>query len=156
MGFVFSPVGRDVEDGRGRGAADEGAVVANVGPQPCLPGSAACQERHRGVVSVEPLGRQDMGLDEGMDRLQHHGADPDLVGEGREAEVDALSGIALGLPVQRLVLPKLLEEDGRQEVGSGPSPRRGVERRRRLTDPLAVSAGELLRDCQEFRVRACG
>lgn len=54
------------------------------------------------------------------DRLQRHRAGSDLVGERRQAEVDAFAGIALGLPVQRLMLPELLEEDDGQKVRSRP------------------------------------
>ena len=42
------------------------------------------------------------------------------------------------------MLPELLEQDHGQQVGAGPSPRRRVERRRRLADLLAVPACELL------------
>lgn len=45
-----------------------------------------------------------------MQRLQRRGAGPDLVGERREAKVDALAGIALALPVQRLMLTELLKQ----------------------------------------------
>ena len=142
MGLL--PVGREVEQRGRRRAAGEGAVVADIGPEPRGLRPAARQQRHRRVVAVEPLGRQHMGPDQRMDRLQRHRAGADLVGQRREAEVDAFAGIALGLPVQRLMLPELLEEDRRQQVRSGPAPRRGMEGRRRLADLLAVPAGELL------------
>jgi hypothetical protein len=79
-----------------------------------------------------------------MQGRERRGAGADLVGEGREAELDAFTGVALDLPVQRLVLAELLEEDCRQQVRASPAPRRRVERRRGLADPLAVPAGELL------------
>ena len=81
-----------------------------------------------------------------MDRFERRGTGPDLVGERREAEIDALAGVALRLPVQRLVLTELLEQDRRQQMRSRPSAREGMERRRRLRDLLAVPAGELLAD----------
>jgi hypothetical protein len=56
-------------------------------------------------------GCQNMGPDQGMDRCQRGSAGPDLIGQRREAEVDAFPGVALGLPVQRLVLAELLEQD---------------------------------------------
>ena len=67
-----------------------------------------------------------------MQRLQRRGAGPDLVGERREAEVDALAGIALALPVQRLMLTELLKQDHCQEVRPGEAPRRHMEGYRRL------------------------
>jgi hypothetical protein len=58
---------------------------------------------------VQPLRRHDMGFDQGVERCQRGGAGADLVGQRREAEIDALAGVALGLPVQRLVLAELLK-----------------------------------------------
>ena len=122
----------------------EGAVVAHIGPEPAGAGAALGQDRHGGVVAVQPLGRQDMRPDQRMERRQGRRAGADLVGQGGEAQVDALPGVALGLPVQRLVLPELLEQDHGQEVRPRPAPGRGMEGRRRLADALAVPAGELL------------
>ena len=51
--------------------------------------------------------------------------------------------VAVPLPVQRQVLPVLLEQDGRQQVRARPTARCRVEGRRRR-DPLAVPARELL------------
>jgi hypothetical protein len=48
---------------------------------------------------VQPLGGQDVGLDALEDRPQHHGAGSDLVGQRRQAQIDALAGVALGLAV---------------------------------------------------------
>ena len=47
---------------------------------------------------------------------------PTLVGQGRQAEIDTLPRVAVALAVQRLVLPVLLEQDRRQQVGGQPSP----------------------------------
>ncbi|WP_245469973.1 hypothetical protein [Mesorhizobium sp. M2C.T.Ca.TU.002.02.1.1] len=69
---------------------------------------------------------------------------PTLVGECRQAERHAFGGIALSLAVERLMLSELLEQDHRQQAGTGPAPWGGVERRRSLADRLAVAAGELL------------
>ncbi len=79
-----------------------------------------------------------------MQRRQRGGAGADLVGERRQAEIDALAGIAFGLPVQRLVLAELLEQDHGEQARAGPAARRRVERCRCLRDALAVAAGELL------------
>ena len=62
----------------------------------------------------------------------------------RQAEIDPLAGVAVALPVQRLVLAVLLEHDRRQQVGARPAPGCRMERRRRLGDLLARPAGELL------------
>ncbi len=52
--------------------------------------------------------------------------------------------VALALPVERLVLAELLEQDHGQQVRPGKAARRDMERRRRLGDRLARPAGELL------------
>ena len=87
-----------------------------------------------------------MGPDQRMDRRERDGAGPDLIGQRREADLDAFLRIALGLTVQGLVLAELLEQDHRQQVRTGPATGRRVERRRRLADLLASPAGELLAD----------
>ena len=79
-----------------------------------------------------------------MQRPQRRGTRAHLVGQRRQAQIDALSRVALPLPVQRQVLPVLLEEDRRQQVRPRPAARCRVEGRRRLRDPLAVPARELL------------
>ena len=79
-----------------------------------------------------------------MKRLQRRRAGADLVGQRRDAELDAFAPIALALPVQRLVLAELLEQDHGQQVRPGKAARRRMERRRRLGDRLAVPARELL------------
>ena len=68
----------------------------------------------------------------------------DLIGQRRQADRHAFPGIAFGLPVQRLVLAELLEQDHRQQARTGPAAGDDVERRRRLADLLAVAAGDLL------------
>ena len=93
---------------------------------------------------MHALGREHVGTDQVVERLQQHGAAADLVGERRQAQFDALARIALGLPVERLMLAVLLEQDHRQQARPGKAARQDVERRRRLRDLLAVPAGELL------------
>lgn len=80
-----------------------------------------------------------MGADQIVDRLQRHGAGPDLVGEGRQADLDAFLRVAFGLPVQVLVLAELLEQHHRQKVWAGRSPWRGVEERWWLADLYSPS-----------------
>jgi hypothetical protein len=52
-----------------------------------------------------------MRLDRGMQRGERDRAGADLVGQGRQAELDALVGVALALAIQRLVLAEFLEQD---------------------------------------------
>ena len=85
-----------------------------------------------------------MALDQSVQRTQRGGASADLIGERRQAEVDPFTGVALALPVQRLVLAELLEQDHRQQARAGKAARRDMERRRRLGDRLAPPAGEPL------------
>ena len=93
---------------------------------------------------MQTLRRHDMGFDQVVQRLQRKRAGAHLVGQRRQAEIDAFARVAVALAVQRLVLAVLLEQDHRQQVLAGPAPRRRVERRRRLRDLLASPAGELL------------
>jgi hypothetical protein len=95
---------------------------------------------------MQALGGENVRFDGLEDRLQHRAAGADLVGQGRQAQRDALTGIALGLPVERLMLAELLEQDHRQEAGAGPAARDHMERCRRLVDALAIAARELLAD----------
>jgi hypothetical protein len=78
-----------------------------------------------------------MSLDQRMERLQRCRAGADLVGQCRHAQIDALSRISVALPVERLVLAELLEQDHRQQVRSGKATWRDMERRWRLRDGLA-------------------
>jgi hypothetical protein len=48
---------------------------------------------------MKTLGRQNMVSDQGVDRRQRGRTGSDLVGQRREAEVDAFLGIALGLVI---------------------------------------------------------
>ena len=70
---------------------------------------------------MQALGGQDMGLNALDQRRQDRGHAADLVGQGREAERHALAGVALGLAIKRLMLPKLLEDDHGQQAGAGPA-----------------------------------
>ena len=85
-----------------------------------------------------------MGLDQRIKRLQRRRTGADLVGERRHGELDAFAGITLALPVERLMLAELLEQDHGEKVGPGKTARRCMKRRGRLRDGLAAPAGELL------------
>ena len=58
---------------------------------------------------MQPFGRKHVSLDQRMQRTQRRGASAHLVGERRQAQLDALAGVALALPVQRLMLAELLK-----------------------------------------------
>jgi hypothetical protein len=133
-----------MEDRGGRPGAAERLVVANIDPEPAGVGLAFRQHRHGRVVAVKTLGRHDMGLDEAPEGIERHADGADRVGHGGQRDRRALERIALGLPVQRLVLAELLEHDHRQQARTRPPPRDHMKRRRRLADRLAVPAGELL------------
>jgi hypothetical protein len=83
-----------------------------------------------------------MGFDQCMQRTQRRGAGAHLVGQRRQAQRDALTRVALALPVQRLMLAELLEQDHRQKPRPRKTARRDVERRRRLGDRFALAAGK--------------
>jgi hypothetical protein len=72
---------------------------------------------------VQSFGREDMGFHALQNRLEHGTAGSHMVGQGRQAERHAFTGIALGLPVERLMLAELLEQ-GSSPAGSVP-PNRG-------------------------------
>jgi hypothetical protein len=77
-----------------------------------------------------------------MQRTQRRGASAHLIGERRQAQRDALAGVALALPVQRLMLAELLEQDQRQKARASEAARRDMKRRGRLRNRLALPAGE--------------
>ena len=85
-----------------------------------------------------------VGANELVERTQKHGAAADLISQRRDAEINALTRVALGLPIERLVLPVLLEQDHGEQTRPGKAARQHGERCRRLADLLAVPASELL------------
>ena len=64
FGMLATAVAGVAEERGRRCAAGEGAVVADIDPEPAGVGLALGQHRHRGVVAVQPLGRQHMGGDQ--------------------------------------------------------------------------------------------
>ncbi len=77
-----------------------------------------------------------------VQRCQGRSTSADLVGQRRQADVHALAGIALGLPVEWLMLAKLLKQQLREELRSEQAARRNMERCGRLDHALAGPAGE--------------
>ena len=53
---------------------------------------------------MQPGRGEDMRLDQGVQRFQQFGHRADLVGERRDAEIHAFTGVALGLTVEGLML----------------------------------------------------
>ncbi len=132
-----------MEQGRRRVCAAERRVIADIGPWPPGGGLALGRNRHRRVVRADAsppahAPRSGRAAAAAPPCRRPPGR------QGRQAEIDALARVAVPLPVQRLVLPILLEDDRRQQVGTCPAPRCRVERRRRLGDRFAMAAGELL------------
>lgn len=95
------------------------------------------------VVHRQPSNSEDVRLDPAHERLQRRASRADLIGERRQGERHALSCIAFGLTVQRLMLAELLEQRHGHEVRTGPAARRDVERRH-VRAPLARTT-----DCKE-------
>ena len=101
--------------------AAERPIIAYVDPASAGVCLALGQHGHRGVVTVQSVGSEDMALDTTKQRLQRRTSRADLIGERRQGERHALAGIALGLTVQRLVLTELLEQQHGHEVQAQPS-----------------------------------
>ena len=74
-------VARVAEHRRRRRRAGEGPVVAHIGPEPAGDGLAPGQHRHGGVVAMQALGGEDMGVDQRHQRRQGGGAGADPVGD---------------------------------------------------------------------------
>jgi hypothetical protein len=137
LGMLPGSIARGVEQPRRWVFAAERPVVADIHPHPTGHRLSRGEDGNRRVVAMQPLGGQDMALNQRVQRAQHRGASADLIGERRQAEVDALAGIALALPVERLMLAELLEQDHRQQARTGKAAGHDMERRRRLRDRLA-------------------
>ena len=121
-------------------------IVTDVHPQSTGIGLALGEHRDGRVVAVQSLGGQNMGLDAPVERHQCGSCRADLAGERRKAQGHALAGEALGLPVEGLVLPELLEQQHGKEARASPATRHDMERCWWLRDRLAIPAGKLLAD----------
>ena len=60
---------------------------------------------------MHTLACKDVLADQVVDWTQERGAATNLVGQRRHAQVYALASIALGLAIERLMLPVLFEHD---------------------------------------------
>lgn len=144
LGMLLPPVPRGIVEGGGWRLSTKGFVIPDIGLDAARIGFCFRQDRHGRVITMQSLGGQDMRLDQRVDGLEGHGTSTDLVGQRRQAEIDPLSGVALALPIERLMLAELLEQDHRQQVGSGKASWRHMEGCWRLGNLLAFAAGELL------------
>ena len=137
-------VARVIKHRRRRRCSAKRPVVANIDPASPRIGLALGQNRDRRVITVQALSRHDMGLDESQQRIERRAARPHGVGHGRQADRHTFPSIALGLPVQGLMLAELLEQRSSPADWRPPIPWRSHGRGRRLADLLAIPAGELL------------
>jgi len=142
--MLLPSVTRGVIERRRRCPSPERPVVADIGPDVPLDRLSLGQDRHRGVIAMQPLTSQNVAFDQRMKRQQGRRTGADLVGQCRQAQIDALPSVAFALPVQRLMLTELLEQDHGQQIGTGEAARGHMEGRRRLGNRLAVPARELL------------
>ncbi|MCY1358347.1 hypothetical protein D9M68_586210 [compost metagenome] len=85
-----------------------------------------------------------MRFDQIKDRQERGRSIPDLVGQRRSRKLEALTFEPGALAVERAMHAKLVEEDRRQQMRPDEAARRGMERRRRLADLLAVPAAKFL------------
>src|SRR5450631_4725647 len=146
LGMLTGSVAGGMEECCWRRRAAKRFVVAHINPDAAYLGLAFRQDRDRRVVAVQPFGAQDMRLNQGMERTSRRRTRAHLIGQRRKAGINALSRMALTLPVRRLMLPVLFEEDHGQKARAGKAARRNVKGRRRLADLLAGPAGKFLAD----------
>src|SRR6516162_6409500 len=93
---------------------------------------------------MNALGGEDVRFDHLIERPQCGRTGADMVGHGRDGELDPLACKLLALPVERLMVGIFVDKDHRQQARPGKAARDRVERRRRLRDLLASPAAELL------------
>ena len=136
---------RVAEQCRRRVRAGERRAVAHIDPGPGGVGLALGQHRHRRVVALQTIRRQQMSLDQVVQRLQRHSTRAHLVGQRRQSEIDPFARVAIPLPVQRYVLPVLLEEDRRQQVRGRPAARCRVRGRGAYGKTASSSASSSVR-----------
>ena len=82
-----------IEEHRGgRCRSGKRPVITDIGPHPAGYGFALGQNRHSGVVTVQPGSTQHMQPDQLDEWGQRRRARADPVGHGRDVEIDALAG----------------------------------------------------------------
>ena len=103
---------------------------------------------------MKPFCCEQMGFQALCERSQSKGAGSHLISKRGDAELQAFTGITLGLTVERLMLPILLTQDHCEKVRSHKASRSGVERSWGLVDGLAITAAELLSYCLDHLISA--
>jgi hypothetical protein len=73
---------REIEHGRRWRGSGKGLVVTHIGPEARRDRLAAGEQRHGGVIPVQALHRQDMRLDERVERREHRRRGTDPIGQG--------------------------------------------------------------------------
>jgi hypothetical protein len=95
LGVLAGTVARVEEHCRRRIAATEWTIVAHVDPGPSGRGLPLGEHRHRGLVAMHALAGEHVCTDQIEQRLEQRRATAHLVGERRQAQLDALAGVAL-------------------------------------------------------------
>jgi hypothetical protein len=105
------------------------------------------QQRHRGVVAMDLLGREDVLAD-----LRHHRVEQPgyPVAQRRAVEFETFTGIDLALAVQRKVVGVHRHQQMRQRGGSGAAARDRHRRCRGLGGRIARGAGTFWLDVTAF------
>ncbi len=142
--MLLPSIARGIVNCGRRREPSERPIVPNIGPDAAGIGLSLGQDRHCRVVTMQALSGKNMRFDQTMKWLQRRGTCSDLIGQCRQADVDALAGIAFALAIERLVLGELLEQDHRQQVWPGKAAWRYMEGSRWLRDLLALATGKLL------------
>ena len=93
---------------------------------------------------MDALGGEHVRLDQLAERRQRGGAGADVIGHGRQRQLDPLARILLALAIERLMVGVLRDQHHRQQARSSEAARDRMEGRRRLGDRLARPAAELL------------
>jgi len=111
---------------------------------PPRPGLGPSQDRHCGVVDMDAVAGTNVSDNPLQDGAQRDADAADPIAQGRLLDWNALTGKALGLPVQRQVLAVFAEDNLSQQVRTGTAARQWMEGGRRLADRLARPARQLL------------
>lgn len=110
MRVLAAAVARGIVEGGRWCPAGERSVVPNIGPDASGRRLALGQNGDCPIVAMQPFRRQDMGLDQTVERQRGKHAGTDLVGQRRDSEIDALALEALALAAQRNVLGELVDQ----------------------------------------------
>ena len=142
--MLAAAVGRVEERDRRRIGPAERPVVPDIAPQPRDLRLLLGQHRHRGVVAVQALGREDVGPDLQHQRHQAGGRRTYPVRQRGDVELDPFAGVDRTLPGERQMLAVLRGQHQGQQVRPGPAAGDRVRGGRRLADRLAAAAADLL------------